>query len=81
MIWMMCREKAAPWTDSSHLEGGILGKSGEALGQAAQRGVESPSMEVFKKCVDVALRDMVSGHGGDSLMVGLHKLRGLFLPQ
>jgi len=27
--------------------------------------VESPSLEVFKNRVDVALRDMVSGHGGD----------------
>jgi len=26
--------------------------------------VESPSPEVFKKRVDVALRDVVSGHGG-----------------
>ena len=31
--------------------------------------VESPSLEVFKKCVDVALKDRVSGHGGDWLMV------------
>jgi len=33
--------------------------------------VESPFLEVFKKCVDVALGDMISGHGGDGLTVGL----------
>ena len=33
--------------------------------------VESPSLEVFKNSVDVALRAMGSGHGGDGLMAGL----------
>jgi len=42
--------------------------------------VESPSLEVFKKCGDVALRDVVSGHGGDGLVVELDDLRGLFQP-
>ena len=28
--------------------------------------------------MDVALRDMVSGHGGDGLAVGPDDLRGLF---
>ena len=42
--------------------------------------VMSLSLEVFKKCVDVALRDMVSKQGGDGLMVGLDDLRGLFQP-
>ena len=36
--------------------------------------VESPSLEVFKNRVDVALRDVVSGHGGDALTVGLEIL-------
>ena len=40
----------------------------------------SPSLEVFKECGDVALRDVVSGHGGDGLMVGLDDLSGLFQP-
>ena len=38
----------------------------------------SPSLEVFKKHEDVALRDMVSGHGGDGLIVRLDGLSGLF---
>jgi len=33
--------------------------------------VESPSLEVSKKDVDVALQAMVSGHGGDGLTVEL----------
>jgi len=40
--------------------------------------VESPSLEVFKNRVDVALRDMGSRHGGGGLMVGLDDLGGLF---
>ena len=30
--------------------------------------------------MDVALRYVVSGHGGDELVVGLGDLRGLFQP-
>ena len=41
--------------------------------------VELLSLEVFKKYVYVALRDMVNGHGDDGSMVG-HDLRGLFQP-
>lgn len=33
-------------------------------------------LEAFEKCGDVALRDMVSGHGGDGLVVGLDGLSG-----
>ena len=39
--------------------------------------MESLSLKVFKNRVDVALRDMVSGHGGDGLMLGLDDLSGL----
>ena len=40
--------------------------------------VELSSMAVLRKCVDVALRAMVSGNGGDGLMIGLDDPRGLF---
>jgi len=40
--------------------------------------MESLSLEVFEKHVNVALRDVVSGHSGDGLTVGLGDLRGLF---
>jgi len=40
--------------------------------------VQSPSLEVFKSCVDVALRDVGSGRGGSGLMIGPGGLRGLF---
>jgi len=40
--------------------------------------VDSLSLEVFKSCVDVALRDMGSGHGGDGLLVVLYELSDLF---
>jgi len=38
--------------------------------------VQSPSLEVFQNRVDVALRNVVSVHGGDGLAVGLDDLRG-----
>jgi len=43
--------------------------------------VVSPSLEVLKNHGDVALRDVVSGHGGMGLGgVRLGDLRGLFQP-
>jgi len=42
--------------------------------------VESPSLEVLKNRVDVALRDVVVGHGGDGLLVGHGDPKGLFQP-
>lgn len=43
--------------------------------------VESPDLEIFKEHVDVALKDINSGHGGDSFMVGLGDFKGLFQPE
>jgi len=51
----------------------------QALDKAAQ-GVESPSLEVFKKLVDVHFRIWFNRHGGVGWMVGLDDLRGLFQP-
>ena len=42
--------------------------------------MESSALEVLKSSVDGALRDVVSGHGGDGLLVGLGDLRGVFQP-
>ena len=39
--------------------------------------VKSLSLDMFKKCGDVALRDVVSGHGGDGLVVGLGEVFSL----
>ena len=37
------------------------------MAQLPVEGVESLSLEAFKNHVDVALRDVVSGHGGGGL--------------
>lgn len=37
-------------------------------------------MEMFKNCVDLALRKVISGHGKDGLVVRLDDLCGLFQP-
>ena len=42
--------------------------------------VQSSSLEAFKNRLDVALGDVVSGHGGGGLIVGLGALSGLFQP-
>jgi len=56
-------------------------KKQSGIGTAAQGVVESPSMEAFIKKIDVALRDTVSGHSGDGMMVGLDDPSGPFQPQ
>ena len=43
----------------------------------AREVVQSLSLEMFKNHMDVALRDMVRGHGGDGLVAGHDDLRGL----
>ena len=45
-----------------------------------QAAVQSPSLKVFKNHVDVALRDVASGHDGDGLTVELDDFGGLFQP-
>jgi len=42
---------------------------------------KSPSLEVFKRCVDVALRDTVQLLGSARLVVRLYYLNGLFQPK
>ena len=42
--------------------------------------VGSLFLEVFRSCEDVALRDVVDGHGGGGLAFGLDDIRGLFRP-
>jgi len=52
----------------------LLRKSGEAVAQLPREVVESLSM--FKNRVDVALRDVVSGHGGGGSVGEPAGLRG-----
>jgi len=74
-------------TASSCIRGGldwILGKISlpkelsDIRNRLSKEVVESPSLEVFKKRVDVAL--WFSRHGVVGQMVGLDDLRGLFQP-
>jgi len=63
------------------VNGAIAGLPSLASSQRLPREVvKSLSLEVFKSHGDVALKDVVSGHGGGGLMVGLDDLRGLFQP-
>ena len=50
------------------------------MAQLPREVVQSLSLEVFQNCVDVALRNVVSGHGRGGLEVGLDGLSGLFQP-
>ena len=55
----------------------ILGKSLKerlGTGTAAQEVGKSPSLEVFQNHRDVALRDVVSGHGGGGMRLDLGTL-------
>ena len=56
-------------------------KEWSSIGTAAQRVVESPSLEVFQNHGDVALRDTASGHGAGRLGLEIDNLSGLFQPQ
>ena len=42
--------------------------------------METPFLEVLKNRVDVAMRDVVGGHGRHGLAVGPVDLRGVFQP-
>ena len=54
------------------------GRAGRQWHRLPREMVESPFLEVFKNHVDVALRDMVSGHDRDGLAVGPDDIKGLF---
>ena len=61
-------------------EKSLLRRSVEAVAQLPREVVESLSPEVLKIHGDVALRNVVSGHGRGGLEVGLDGLSGLFQP-
>ena len=47
------------------------------MAQLPREVVGSPSLGVFRDRGDVALRDVVSGHGEDGLMIGLDDIKDL----
>jgi len=49
--------------------------------KSKKKAMEGNCHLAFKSHVDVALGDVVSGHGGGGLTVGLDDLRGLFQPR
>ena len=55
-----------PWVAAreARVESSLLKKSSDAVAQLPREVVESPSLEVLQNCADVALRDVVSEHGG-----------------
>jgi len=72
-----CAREGSCWILGKHLFSERAVRQWHRLPREA---VESWSLEMFKKHGDVALRNMVSGHGGDGLMVGLDDISGLFQP-
>ena len=74
---MLCQVSFRLYTKNNFFSEGVVRR----WHRLPREMVESLSLEVFKKCVDVALKIMVSGHGRDELMAGLDDtLRGLFQP-
>ena len=71
-------EKKAEVEERANKPARILCGFGEVLAQVAQGSGGVIMLRVFRKHGDVALRDMVSGHSGDGLMVGPYDLGGLF---
>jgi len=68
------------FTGSSCLPWALLRMNGNALAQAAQRGVAVTIPGGVQEPQRRGTEDTVSGHGGDELMVGLNDTSGLFQP-